>query len=104
MTLMKLIDLLEATGYPVAFSHFKDTPSIPYITYTTPDTENFHADNKTYQKVTSVDIELYTDKKDLVAEKAIENLLDEHEIAWESTQRYIESEDLFQKIYEIGVV
>lgn len=109
MTLTELVKMLKATGYPVAFSHFESTeqnpaPDPPFITYTTPNTENMHADNKTYQKVQNVDIELYTDKKDLQAEQKIESLLEQHEIPWESYEVYIESERLFQKLYEITII
>lgn len=104
MTLIELVKLLKATGYPVAFSHFKQTPSVPFITYTTPDTDNFHADNMTYVKIINADIELYTNKKDLEAEQRIEALLEAAEIPWDAYQTYIESEKLFQKVYEIGVI
>lgn len=109
MTLVELIALLRDTGYPVAFSHFKKTPNTPipdppFITYVTPTDNTFHADNKTYKREIGVDIELYTDIKDLTAEKKIEDLLDDNDIPWTATQIYIESEQLFQKIYEIGVI
>ncbi len=105
MTLIELVQLLRATGYPVAFSHFNEgPPSIPFITYLTPEDDTFHADNKTYTKIINADIELYTDKKDLAAEQTIESLLNENEIPWVAYQTYIESERLHQKTYEIGVI
>lgn len=105
MTLIELVQLLRATGYPVAFSHFNDgPPSIPFITYLTPEDSAFHADNKNYVKVTNADIELYTDKKDLEAEQKLESLLSERDIPWVAYQTYIESERLHQKTYEIGVI
>jgi len=105
MTLVELVQILRATGYPVAFSHFEGAPpSIPFITYTTPSDDTFHADNKTFSRTINVDIELYTRIKDLAAEKKIEDLLDANEIPWTPYQTYIESEKLHQKIYEIGVI
>ncbi|WP_337970288.1 hypothetical protein [Virgibacillus salexigens] len=105
MTLSELVAMLRATEFPVAYSHFdNEPPSIPFITYLTPGTENFQADNKTYMKITNADIELYTNKKDLQAEKTIEDLFEKHDIAWEAFETYIESERLFQRIYEIGVI
>lgn len=109
MTLQELVQLLKATGLPVAYSHFKETesnpvPDPPFITYLEFGSNNFHADNKTYQKVRNVNIELYTDKKDLAAEKKLEDILDAHDIPYESDETFIQSQDLFQKIYEIGVI
>jgi len=109
MTLVELVTILEAAGYPVAYSHFTETsnnpiPSPPFITYLVPNTSNFFADNKTYKKINGVDVELYTSKKDLLAEATLESLLDANEIAYEKTETWIESQGLFQIIYEIGVI
>lgn len=104
MTLIELVALLNTTGYPVAYSHFNEPQDPPYIAYTTPVDNTFHADDKTYSVEIGVDIELYTDKKDLAAEIAVENLLNANNIPWTATQTYIESEKLFQKTYEIGVI
>jgi hypothetical protein len=104
MTLSELFTILKATGYPVAYSHFESTPSIPFITYLEEDSNNFHADNRTYKKVRSIRIELYTDKKDLVAEAKVEAVLDENEIPYQSYEVYIDSEKVFQKTYQIGVI
>lgn len=104
MTLAELFILLKNTGYPVSFSHFKNqTPSVPYIIYTTPSDSITHADNKNYFKMIDVDIELYTDKKDLQAEETIESLLDSNEIAYNAYQIFIESENMHMKTYEIRI-
>ena len=104
MTIAELFALLKSTGYPVSFSHFKNqTPSIPYIIYTTPSDSISHADNTNYFKMIDVDIELYTDKKDLQAEETIENLLDENGITYTPYQVFIESEGLHMKTYEIRI-
>lgn len=104
MKLPELKKLLDATGYPVAYSHFKEAKPVPYICYLVTFSPNFHADNKTYHKINAVDIELYTDKKDLAAEAVLETILDEHEIPYESDETFIESEQLFQKIYEVRLI
>jgi len=102
-------NILQATGYPVAYSHFVSKnnippPKPPFITYLVPYSSNFFADNKVYKKIDNVQIELYTIKKDLVAEKKLEELLDTNEIAYESTEEWIESEKLFQRIYEVRLI
>lgn len=105
MTLPELVTILKATGYPVAYSHFfSTTPSVPFITYVESDSSNLHADNRTYKKVRNINIELYTDKKDLVAEGNLEDLLDAHDLPYETYETYIESEQLFQKVYSLGVI
>lgn len=101
MTLTELKKLLDATGYPVAYSHFKESVNTPYICYLVTYSPHFHADNKTYHKINSVDIELYTDKKDLHAESIIESILDDNELPYDPIETFIESEKVFQKIYEV---
>jgi len=109
VTLVELVTILEAAGYPVVYSHFTETsnnpiPSPPFITYLVPNTSNFFADNKVYKKINNVDAELYTRKKDLLAEATLESFLDANELAYEKTGTWIESQGLFQIIYEIGVI
>lgn len=109
MTILELVNLLKATGYPVAYSHFESTennpaPDPPFICYVLPQTDNFMADNKTYHKISSVDIELYTDFKDFEAEQKLEDLLELYEIPWDSYETYIESEKMYQKLYEVRLI
>lgn len=106
MTLENLKGLLEATGYPVAYSHFKALPNKPipeppYIIYLVTYSSNFHADNKVHKQVQNVDIELYTVKKDLQAELILESILDANDTPYDTAEAFIESENLFQKIYEV---
>ncbi|PEI75248.1 hypothetical protein [Bacillus toyonensis] len=105
MTLGELTKILEATGYPVAYSHFTATPTNPvptppYICFLVDGSANLMADNKVYHKINDLHIELYTIKKDLVAEAKLEQVLDDHEIPYDSYGTFIESEKLYQKNYE----
>lgn len=106
MTLAELAALLKSTGYPVAYSHFsgENVPPPPFITYHVDSSSNYFADDRVHKKISNVLIELYTDKKDLNAEAALEAVLDANGLAYETTEAWIESEQLFQKTYEIGVV
>ncbi|PEP89769.1 hypothetical protein CN585_28430 [Bacillus toyonensis] len=65
---------------------------------------NVMADNKVYHKIMDLNIELYTTKKDLVAEAKLEKMLDEYEIPYDSYETFIESEELFQKTYETRLI
>lgn len=107
MTLAQLTALLRSTGYPVAFSHFDATeepPTLPFITYMTGSSDNLSADDRTYRRVDVVTVELYTDKKDIVAESRIENLFDDNDLAYQYTQQWVDSEQMFQKIYEMRLM
>lgn len=104
MTLAELKKILGASGFPVAYSHFNSPQTPPFICYLVDSNSNFKADNKVYHKVTDVTIELYTSKKDLAAEAILENLLDQNEIPYEPYEVFIESEKLFQRIYEVRLI
>ncbi|MDZ4610976.1 hypothetical protein ORM66_00550 [Bacillus cereus] len=109
MTLGELTKILEATGYPVAYSHFtatptKPVPAPPYICFLVDGSANLMADNKVYHKIDDTNIELYTTKKDLVAEEKLEKVLDDHEIPYDSYGTFIESEKMYQKIYEMRLI
>lgn len=110
MTLGELTKILEATGYPVAYSHFtatpgKPIPKPPYICFIADGSANLMADNKVYHKINDLNIELYTARKDLVAEARLEQILDEFEIPYDSPiEGIIESEKMYQKIYETRLI
>ncbi len=104
MTLEELKNILDATGYPVAYSHFNSEVVPPFIAYLVDAEPNFKADNKVYKKLYDVRIELYTDKKDLVAEGKLESLLDENEIPYDADEAFIESENMFMRIYEMRLI
>ena len=104
MTLVQLYNLLKATGYPVAYSHFTSPQAPPFIVYLVSYSSNFIADNKVQQRIDNVQVELYTNKKDLQAEQRLEQIFYDNEISWDSTESYIESEQLFQKIYEVRLI
>jgi hypothetical protein len=103
MTLEELYTVLKSTGYPVAYSHFENPVNPPFIAYLVTGSANFYADNTTYLKINEVQIELYTSKKDLTIESNVESVLDAHSIPYETTETYIDSERLFQKIYEVSL-
>ncbi|MFL1663610.1 hypothetical protein [Bacillus cereus] len=109
LTLGEFIKILEATGYPVAYSHFTATPgnpvpAPPYICFLVDGSANLMADNKVYHKINDVNIEFYTTKKDVVAEAKLEQVLDDHEIPYDSYGTFIESENMYQKFYETRLI
>ena len=96
-----LFNLLKSTGLPVAYHHFKTPPEPPYIVYLFSYSSNFGADNKVHGKVNNYQVELYTTIKDPASEKLIEDALNGADVYWEKTEMYIDSEGLYQVLYEI---
>ena len=97
----KLTAILNTIGIPYAYDHFAEgeSPDPPFICYLLPQSDNFSADGKVYLKVSSVNIELYTDSKDLSVEQKLEAVLDTHGIFYDKTEVWIESEKLYEVLY-----
>ncbi|WP_421927640.1 hypothetical protein [Lysinibacillus capsici] len=104
MTLPELTQKLKALGYPVAYSHFKSTQAPPFICYLIVDGDTFSADNKVLSKINYIDIELYVVDKDLVAEKKIEDMLNENELPWSYDELFIRDEGVFKCTYSITLI
>lgn len=104
MNLTDLAKNLQATGYPVAYSHFDRPQQAPFVVYLEDDEDAMKADNTNYHTVMQARIELYTDKKDLIAEAAIKKALDDNHLPFRAFSNYIREDSLFQKIYEVRLI
>ena len=100
----ELYELLKELKMPVAYHHFIKAKSPPFIVYYRVNSKNFVADDTIYTKTNIYRIELYTKQKDVNKEIEIENLLDRGGIIYEViSESYIESEKIYQVIYEINI-
>lgn len=63
--------------------------------------DNFSADGIVYHEIEDTDIELYCDKKDIIAERKIADFLTANKIYYEKQEIYIDSEKMIQVIFEI---
>lgn len=109
MTLEELTQALEDIGYPVFYSHpivddNNPAPDLPYITYLFAYSNDFMADNINYVDVGVFQIELYTKYKDLDAEQYVQNKLKELRLPYNKTETYLDTEKLYQIIYEIQLI
>lgn len=97
----KITDMLTAFGRPFAYDHFAEgeSPEPPFICYLLPGSDNFAADGKVYYKINEVHIELYTDQKDPVLEKRLEDIMDGASVFYEKSETWIESEKLYEVLY-----
>lgn len=98
--------LLESSGYPVTYLQWpeKEVPELPYICYYFPNSNNFGADNRVYTHVEKLNVELYTKEKDFGAEGALEDVLEDASLYWEKSESYLNSEHMYEVLYESEVV
>ena len=97
----ELLTIMAETHLPFAYDHFAEgeSPDPPFICYLLPGSDNFSADGKVYYKISEVHIELYTDTKDPSCESAVEAVLDAHDIFYDKTEVWIDSEKLYEVMY-----
>lgn len=99
---MTIFQVLQSTGLPCAYSHFKKKQSPPYIVYIGNGQETFQADNTHYWKQNSYQVEYYFTTKNESNEEAIETALVDNGFLYEKSEDvYIESEGVFVIYYYI---
>ncbi|MBP3805867.1 MAG: hypothetical protein J6I76_18620 [Oribacterium sp.] len=105
MTHEEVMQMLDETGIPYAYDHFAEgeSPDPPFICFLFPGSDNFSADNIVYATFENLNIELYTDEKDPELETSVEAVLTEHELFWQKSEVWIESEKLYEVLYQMTV-
>ena len=103
MTLEQIHTTLKQTGYPVAYRFFAERQKPPFLCYLVAYTNHQGADNVVWKKINHIQIELYTEKKDLEAEQKVEETLTAAGLFFNTQEAYIDTEKIYQRIYEIEV-
>lgn len=105
ITRSQIEKMLDGTGIEYRYHHFETEEAItpPFICWLIPGTNNFSADGVAYLNVRKLNIELYTDQKDDNLEKLVEEQIKENGIFWEKSETYIESEKMYEVLYEMEV-
>lgn len=98
MTVKELYALLEGTGLSVAYSAFQGTKEPPFVTYEFVSDNDVIADSKNYVSVARWRVELYTAKKDVESEQAVEAAL--ADFVYTKAEYWIDEEKMYQIVYE----
>lgn len=106
MTYAEINALIKSMGLPVTYHHWQPgkVPPLPYLVFWFDDMQHFAADNVMYQKILSVQLELYSNLKNFAAEEKVERVLDANEIVYEKYEEYIDTEKLFEQVYTFEVL
>lgn len=101
----EVMKMMEETGLPFAYDHFVEgeSPEPPFLVFLYPKADNFAADGVAYFKISRLDVELYTDLKHPELEERIEAVLLKHGIFYGKSEVFIESEQLYEVLYEMEV-
>lgn len=106
MTFGEIKEMAEECVDDTAYDHFAEgeSPDPPFLVYRFPGDDNFSADGVPYVKVTGLDFELYTDRKDPPLEERVEQILTSHGIFFRKSETWIGSEKLYEVLYETEVI
>lgn len=99
-----IYDLLKTLDIPVAYDHFVSDKeiSIPFVVYRETSPETFKADCITYYRPYNFEIELVTEKKDVVLQNKIEELLTNNKIPYDiNDEVWDDDEKIYHNFYEI---
>lgn len=92
----------EALNAPVAYSHFTQPVTPPYLVYLGGGQEQFEADDTIYWRRNVYTIEYYFERKDEAKETSIENLILSAGFQYaKSADAYIQDEGLFVIYYNL---
>lgn len=96
---------LEKLDIPIQYRAFASgqAPELPYLIFYENDSDNVFADNHNYYDVLNIVCELYTDNKDIELETKLQKLFYDTEIQYNSTETYIDSENMYLKAYDIVI-
>lgn len=103
-TLSELKKALEGTGLPVAYHHYEDEHSYPYIVYEVTGQQNFFADGQVYQQVASIQVDLYTTTKDTATQAKLARIFEENGIPWTSNETLVQNENCYAVSYYFDLV
>lgn len=103
MTYEELLDILRPIGIPWAYHHLNGKQAPPYGVYLDVDDDPFHADDITYTYFREMRLEVYSLERDPALDKRVRDALDAAGISYDVDYTWVESEDLYETIFEIEV-
>lgn len=99
---MTIYQVLQSTGLPCAYSHFKTPQEPPYLVYLGSGQDVLEADNTHYWKNNRYQIEYYFTDKNETNEAAIEKVLLENGLLYDKSEDvFIEDEGVFVIYYTV---
>lgn len=106
MTYKDVSDIIAAIGLPYAYYEFPDKTEQepPFICFFYPESDDMMADNQNYVGIRRLYVELYTSEKDFAKEALVEAALTGAGLSYHKTENRIDSERMWQILYETEVI
>ena len=99
----ELLQILAPVGIPWAYHHWENPPAPPYGVYMDGPYDPFNADNINYFNSRQVRLEVYSLVRDAALDERVQAALTAADVCYEADFEYLESESLYESIFEIEV-
>lgn len=106
MTYKEVATMIESIDLPFAYYQFPENTELapPFICFFFTADDDFIADDANYQKIRSLQIELYTDTKDFTLEETVEAALSENGLVYSREESYIDTEKMMMVAWTCDIV
>lgn len=104
MNQVQMIALLNTLSIPSFYGQAPIGTALPFLAIHTEQPENFAADNGVYCEKWNFRLDLYSKEKSLTLEAEIKKLLNDNGIAWNKTEEYIDTEQVWEVEFEFEVL
>jgi hypothetical protein len=106
MTYQQVATMVASIGVPYAYYQFPEgtAQAPPFVCFYFEGSDDLYADDKNYQKIRPLTIELYTDNKDFSLEATVEGILASNGLTYARNESWIESERMNMVAYTTDVI
>lgn len=106
MTYKEIAAMVESIGLPYAYYQFPEGTGQepPFVVFFYSNIDDLYADESNYQRIVTLNIELYTREKDFEKEATVEGILQNSGLSYYKEENYIDSEKMYQIAYEMEVI
>ena len=106
MTYKQIASMVSSIGLPYAYYQFPEgtAQAPPFVVFFYADIDDVFADDTNYQRIATLNIELYTSEKDFSTESTVEQILTNNNLTYYKEENYIDSEQMWQIAYEMEVI
>lgn len=106
MTYKEIATLVGSIDLPYAYYQFTQDTAVPppFVCFYCTQSDDEYADNANYQRIETLNIELYSDDKDYENEAVVEAALTNAGLTWSRNEAYIGDQRLYMVTYQTEVV
>lgn len=106
MTYSEVNTMIASVGVDYAYYQFREDTAVPppFICFFFSADDDLLADDRNYQKIRQLIVELYTNEKDFILEDRVEDTLSDSGLVFSRVESYIDTEKMMMVAWTCGIV